>query len=72
MAFSETNARYVVEIKSGQLDKAVNTLINLGVPFSIIGSTGGDNAVVRWGHHELMALKLDTLKMAYNSLWGAL
>jgi phosphoribosylformylglycinamidine synthase len=72
IAFSETNARYVIEVKSEHLDKAVSTLTNLGVPFSIIGRAGGDAAVVHWGHHELMALRLNELETAYNSLWGVL
>lgn len=71
LAFSETNARYVVEVRNKDIDKATSILTDLGVPFSVIGSSGGDYVVVRWGGgRELMTLKLNDLKTAYNSLWG--
>lgn len=71
LAFSETNARYVIEVRNEDVDKAVGILSNLGVPFSVIGRSGGDHVVARWGHRELMSLKIDDLRTAYNSLWGA-
>lgn len=71
LAFSETNARYIVEVRNEDIDKATSILTNLGVLFSVIGSSGGDYVIVRWGDHKLMTLKLDDLKAAYNSLWGA-
>lgn len=73
LAFSETNARYVIEVRNEDVDRAVGILSSLGVPFSVIGGSGGDHLVVRWGgHHELMSLKLNDLKTAYNSLWGVM
>ncbi|MGC8542776.1 MAG: AIR synthase-related protein, partial [Vulcanisaeta sp.] len=72
IAFSETNARYIIEVKNEHFNKVISTLANLGIPFSVIGSSGGDDAIVHWDHHELMALRLNELEMAYDSLWGAL
>ncbi len=72
VAFSETNARYVVEVNENDLGRVMVILQGLNVPFSVIGESGGDDVIVRWGSRELMALGLDDLASAYYSQWGDL
>ncbi|WP_243680158.1 AIR synthase-related protein [Vulcanisaeta souniana] len=71
VAFSETNARYVVEVSEGDLGEAMGILQNLNVPFSVIGRSSGSGIIVRWGgSRELITLRLDDLASAYYPQWG--
>jgi phosphoribosylformylglycinamidine synthase len=69
LLFSETQARYLVEVGSEVLDVVVDLARKYGVDVGVIGRVVGDELVISYDGHVLTKLKVDELVNVYeNSL----
>ncbi|MFP3315344.1 MAG: phosphoribosylformylglycinamidine synthase subunit PurL [Caldivirga sp.] len=68
VAFSETNARYVIE--THHAGEVMSILREVGVPHAVIGVSGGDSARFLWMDDELASLRVSEVMGYYSSLWG--
>ena len=70
VAFSETNARYVIE--TSNLRETVSIIEASGVPYGILGESGGGLVRFKWGSLELASLSVDDLISINDSLRGVI
>jgi len=65
--FSETQARYIVEISPGKLEEALKIAESRNVAASVIGTTTSKKVItIRSGGRQLLGVPLDTLKPLYE------
>jgi len=62
-AFSETNARYILEVSRANLPHVLKVLE--GVPVAEIGRTGGDCVVFKYGEDAYLTAELEALTQAH-------
>ncbi|MGC9136385.1 phosphoribosylformylglycinamidine synthase subunit PurL [Caldivirga sp.] len=70
VAFSETNARYVIE--TSNLREAVGIISASGVPYGVLGESRGRMVQFKLGSLELASISVDDLININNSLRGVL
>ncbi|MEM1679822.1 MAG: phosphoribosylformylglycinamidine synthase subunit PurL [Sulfolobales archaeon] len=69
LLFSETQARYLVEVKRDVVDSVLELATHYGVDVGVLGEVGGDSLVLTWGDSKIINVSLDELREAYmNSL----
>ncbi|ABW01508.1 phosphoribosylformylglycinamidine synthase subunit PurL [Caldivirga maquilingensis] len=70
VAFSETNARYIIE--TSNLKETVRIIEANGVPYGVLGESGGGIVQFKWGGLELASLSVDDLVSINDSLRGVI
>jgi phosphoribosylformylglycinamidine synthase len=67
MLFSESQSRFLVTVNKGQLYKLKEMVEQEGVPYTIIGTTGGDSLDIQMGDRYLAKLSVGKMQQAYQS-----
>ncbi len=67
-AFSESNARYIIE--THDVEGVSRVLDEMGIPHAVIGRSGGNEVQFKWGSRVIYKADLERLMMLYKSLKG--
>jgi len=68
LLFSEGRSRIVLEVRRDRMGLIRRVLGSRGVPWSVIGRTGGRRLRIRSGRRELIDLTVGELRRAWSSL----
>ena len=65
--FSESQSRFLVTVRSEQLYKLKEIVEQEGIPYTVIGTTGGDALKIQIGDQDVVDLSIDTMNSAYQN-----
>jgi phosphoribosylformylglycinamidine synthase II len=66
LLFGETQSRIIVTVDPGSVDRLKRMADSEGVPFRVLGRTGGGRLILRRGNRELINLPVDEMRKAWR------